>query len=137
MNKDLVLKQISFFFSGAVVPASLFVAFNTLVLGHCDPKFGCAGTLGLLFKISIVPIALASSIALAVAIYVLGKTKSYHKGLLFVFGAVMSLFNLVSFRLAQDIGFSLTIAVILATTVILFAGLSRLNITTRSDERNK
>lgn len=46
MNKDLVLKQISFFFIGAVVPASLFVAFNTLVLGHCDPKFGCAGTLG-------------------------------------------------------------------------------------------
>ena len=137
MNMELVLKQISFFFGGAVVPASLFLAFNTLVLGYCDVKFGCAGTFGLLFRVSIVPIALVSSIALAVAIYVFGKTKNYHNGLFFVFGAVMSLFNLVSLRLAQDFGISLAIAVILATTVILFAGLSRLKITVRSDEANK
>ena len=83
------------------------------------------------------PIALVSSIALAVAIYVFGKTKNYHNGLFFVIGAVMSLFNLVSLRLAQDFGISLAIAVILATTVILFAGLSRLKITVRSDEANK
>ena len=123
----------------AVAPShqSMLVVQSRLSDCHHNALVGCAGTFGLLFRVSIVPIALVSSIALAVAIYVFGKTKNYHNGLFFVFGALMSLFNLVSFRLAQDFGVSLTIAVILATTVILFAGLSRLNITMRSDEANK
>lgn len=125
------MKQVGFFTLGAIVPATLCVAFSTMVLNHCDGKFGCVGTLSLLFKASILPIAFISSMTLIIIMYTLGKTARYQPWVLSVCGGAVSLFNLVSFQMAQDYGLIFVIVVISVLTAILFVGLSKVNLTTK------
>lgn len=124
-----IMKQVGFFTLGAVVPATLCIAFSTMILNHCDGKFGCAGTFNLLFKFSVLPIAFISSLILIIAMYFVGISVRYKPWILIFFGALVSLFNLYSFKMAEGYGFTTTTVVIAVTTALSFIGLSRLNIT--------
>jgi len=122
------------FFCGALIPAMLVAAIYVYVGDNCDPKFGCAGTLNLILKISILPVAFLSSACALVCLALFSKMHKWTSipniwlGLL---GIAISGFNVVSIRLAQDVGLVATVFLIfLATACALFI-LSQINITRR------
>lgn len=119
-----LFNKTTFFFCGALIPAMLVAVIYVFVGDNCDPKFGCAGTLGLILKISILPIAFLSSVCVLVCLAFFSKRHKWTSipniwfGLL---GIAISCFNIVSIRLAQDLGLVVTILLIfLATACALF-----------------
>ena len=125
-------KKIAIFFIGAVLPANLIISTSTLIIGNCDPKFGCMGTLGLLFKFSVLPIAVISSISVLGVMISLSRFEKLMPTnylLLFGTGSLISIFNIWSFKLAETHGFLITILAVIVLSCIAFFMLNRRNIT--------
>jgi hypothetical protein len=125
-------KKIAIFFIGAVLPATFFIGVNTLLIGNCDPKFGCMGTFGFVFKFSVLPIAVISSISVFGAMILLGifkKPAPTNNILVFGAGVLISVSNIWSFKLVATQGFFITISTIMVLSCITFFILNQMNIT--------
>lgn len=125
-------KKIAIFFIGAILPAALIISFSTLILGNCDPKFGCMGSLVLLFKFSVLPIAVISSISVfgvMISLSRLGKLMPINNLLLFGTGSLISILNIWSFKLAETNGILITILAVIVLSCTAFFMLNRRNIT--------
>ena len=134
IDMNTLIKQTTTFFGAAVIPALFFALFFVLVGNNCDPKFGCAGTIGFIFKLSILPVAVISSVCVIATLLVISKlykNNSIPKFWLLCLGVTISCFNLVTIKIAETYGFGAIISLIILATVVALFILSRINITRR------
>ncbi|MBE1300765.1 MAG: hypothetical protein GJ680_12780 [Alteromonadaceae bacterium] len=117
---DILFKRLGLFLLGASLPAAVMAAIYTFLLGNCDPKFGCDGTLGFYLKLSIVPVALVSGMTMLIAMKLFGQRCHYNGFLLVLTGVLVSVVNTVTISVAQDYGFILLIIGIVALTLLVF-----------------
>lgn len=124
---DLIMKRLFSFLLGAILPASIAVVIYTFVLGHCDPKFGCDGTLGFYLALSIVPVALIGAMTFWGAMKLAGVRFSYTGVELIMSGALVSLSNIVTIQIAEDYGFILVISGIVVLSLFVFGLVSSIH----------